>query len=109
MRGHLERRGFLAGTLYRRDPIKELIAQGAEIILNISASPWHDGKERTRLAMLRRVARDEKMPLAQVNMVGANDELIFDGHSVALDARGEVIALGKGFAEEVLVVDLELA
>jgi NAD+ synthetase len=91
---------------YRRDPVKELIAQGAEIILNLSASPWHDGKERTRLAMLRRVARDEKIPLAQVNAVGANDELIFDGHSVALDARGEVMALGKGFAEEVLVVDL---
>ena len=76
------------------------------MILNISASPWHDGKEKTRLEMLRRVARDEKIPLAQVNAVGANDELIFDGHSVALDARGEVIALGKGFAEDVLVVDL---
>jgi NAD+ synthetase len=82
------------------------MAQGAEIILNLSASPWHDGKERTRLEMLRRVARDEKIPLAQVNAVGANDELIFDGHSVALDARGEVIALGNGFAEEVLVVEL---
>ena len=57
--------------------------------------------------MLRRVARDEKIPLAQVNAVGANDELIFDGHSVALDARGEVIALGKGFAEEILVADLK--
>jgi NAD+ synthetase len=91
---------------YRRDPIKELIAQGAEIILNLSASPWHDGKERTRLAMLQRVARDEHVPLAQVNLVGSNDELIFDGHSVALDARGSVIALGKGFAEEVLVVEL---
>jgi predicted amidohydrolase len=98
---------FWPERLYRRDPIKELIAQGAEIILNLSASPWHDSKERTRLAMLQRVARDERVPLAQVNMVGANDELIFDGHSVALDARGEVIALGKGFAEEVLAVDLE--
>jgi NAD+ synthase (glutamine-hydrolysing) len=76
------------------------------MILNISASPWHDGKERTRLEMLRRVAHDEKIPLAQVNLVGANDELIFDGHSVALDSRGEVIALGKGFAEEILVADL---
>jgi NAD+ synthetase len=98
---------FWPERLYRRDPIKELIAQGAEIILNLSASPWHDGKERTRLAMLQRVARDERVPLAQVNLVGANDELIFDGHSVALDARGEVIALGKGFAEDILVVDLE--
>lgn len=97
---------FWPERLYRRDPVKELVTQGAEIILNLSASPWHDGKERTRLEMLRRVARDEKIPLAQVNAVGANDELIFDGHSVALDANGEVIALGKGFAEEVLVVEL---
>jgi len=97
---------FWPERLYRRDPVRELIAQGAEIILNLSASPWHDGKEHTRLEMLRRVARDEKIPLAQVNATGANDELIFDGHSVALDALGEVRALGKGFAEEVLVVDL---
>jgi len=98
---------FWPERLYRRDPVKELIAQGAQIILNISASPWHDGKERTRLEMLQRVARDEKIPLAQVNVVGANDELIFDGHSVALDAHGEILARGKGFAEEILVVDLE--
>jgi len=98
---------FWPERLYRRDPVKELISQGAEMILNISASPWHDGKERTRLEMLRRVARDEKIPLAQVNLVGANDELIFDGHSVALDSRGEVIALGKGFAEEVFVAELD--
>ncbi len=99
---------FWPDRRYRRDPVKELIAQDAEIILNLSASPWHDGKERTRLEMLRRVARDEKIPLAQVNVVGANDELIFDGHSVALDARGEVLALGRGFAEEILVVDFQV-
>jgi len=97
---------FWPERLYRRDPVRELISQGAEIILNISASPWHDGKENTRLEMLRRVARDEKISLAQVNLVGANDELIFDGHSVALDARGEIVALGKGFAEEILVAEL---
>jgi NAD+ synthase (glutamine-hydrolysing) len=98
---------FWPERLYRRDPVRELISQGAEIILNISASPWHDGKERTRLEMLRRVARDEKIPLAQVNLAGANDELIFDGHSVALDSRGEILALGKGFAEDIFVVDLQ--
>lgn len=97
---------FWPERLYRRDPVKELIAQGAEMILNISASPWGDGKEHTRLEMLRRVARDEKIPLAVANTVGANDELIFDGHSVALDARGQIIAMAKGFVEEVLVVDL---
>jgi len=97
---------FWPERLYRRDPIKELIAQGAQIILNISASPWHDGKEKTRLAMLQRVARDERVPLVQVNLIGANDELIFDGHSVALNRRGEPLALGKGFAEDIFVADL---
>ena len=100
---------FWPERLYRRDPVKEAIGQGAQIILNISASPWSDGKEKVRLEMLQRVARDEKMPLAQVNLVGANDELIFDGHSVALDARGNVIAMGKGFAEDVFVVDMQAA
>ncbi len=98
---------FWPERLYRRDPIKELISQGAEIILNLSASPWHDGKEKTRLAMLQRVARDERVPLAQVNLVGANDELVFDGHSVALNRQGEPLALGKGFAEDILVADLD--
>ena len=98
---------FWPERLYRRDPVRELIRQGADIILNLSASPWHGGKEHTRLEMLRRVARDEKVSLAHVNMVGANDELIFDGHSVVLDGGGEVLALGRGFQEEVLVVDLE--
>ncbi|HUA37141.1 MAG TPA: NAD+ synthase [Candidatus Sulfopaludibacter sp.] len=96
---------FWPERLYRRDPVKELIAQGAEAIINISASPWHDGKERTRLEMLQRVARDEGVPLAYANLIGANDELIFDGHSVVVNRRGEPLALGKGFAEELLVVD----
>jgi predicted amidohydrolase len=98
---------FWSDRLYRRDPVKELIAQGADLILNISASPWHAGKERTRLAMLQRVARDEKVSLVQVNLVGANDELIFDGHSVALNRQGEVLALGKGFAEDVFVTEVD--
>ncbi len=92
---------------YRRDPVHELVAAGAELIVNISASPWERGKENRRLAMLQRVARDERVPLVQVNIVGANDELIFDGHSVALNDRGEVVALGAGFAEDILLVDLE--
>jgi NAD+ synthetase len=98
---------FWRERLYRRDPIKDLIAQGADLILNISASPWHAGKEKTRLAMLQRVARDEKVPLVQVNLIGANDELIFDGNSVALNRAGEPIALGKGFAEDVFVAEVD--
>ena len=98
---------FWPDRRYPCDPVRELIKQGADIILNISASPWHVGKERTRLEMLQRVARDEKVPLVQVNSIGANDELIFDGHSVALNRQGEVLALGKGFSEDVLVVEVD--
>ena len=98
---------FWRERLYRRDPIKDLIIQGADLILNISASPWHLGKEKTRLAMLQRVARDEKVPLVQVNLVGANDELIFDGHSVALNCKGEPIALGKSFTEDLFIVEVD--
>lgn len=98
---------FWPERLYRRDPVRELISQGADLILNISASPWSVGKEKTRLAMLQRVARDERVPLVQVNVVGANDELIFDGHSVALNRQGEVLALGKGFAEDLLVIEVD--
>jgi NAD+ synthase (glutamine-hydrolysing) len=91
---------------YRCDPVHQLVQAGAELIINLSASPWERGKEARRLAMLQRVARDEKVPLVQVNMVGGNDELIFDGHSVALNARGELIALGASFAEDLLVADV---
>jgi hypothetical protein len=96
LRGHLNDEDFWPDRLYRRDPVKELITQGADLILNISASPWHAGKERTRLAMLQRVARDEKVPLVQVNLVGANDELIFDGHSVAVSRTG-IARQGRAF------------
>jgi NAD+ synthase (glutamine-hydrolysing) len=96
---------FWPERLYRRDPIKELVSAGADIILNISASPWYQEKEKTRLAMLQRVARDESVPLVQVNMVGANDELIFDGHSVALNKLGQPVAQGKGFEEDIFIAD----
>ena len=100
---------FWPERLYRRDPVKELIGQGANLILNISASPWHAGKEQTRVEMLQRVARDERVPLVQVNLIGANEELIFDGHSVAVNRRGELLALGKGFVEDLLVVEVDEA
>ena len=99
---------FWSDRLYRRDPVKELIAQGADLMLNISASPWWVGKEQTRLTMLQRVARDEHVPLVQVNLVGGNDELIFDGHSVALDRKGGLLALGKGFLQVFIAVGLTL-
>ena len=97
---------FWPERLYRRDPVKELVTQGADLILNISASPWHLGKEKKRLAMLQRVAEDEGVPLVMANLIGANDELIFDGNSVALNRAGEPIARGRSFAEDVFLADL---
>lgn len=98
---------FWPERIYRKDPVRELVGRGADLILNLSASPWVRGKERLRVEMLGRVARDEKVPIVQANMVGGNDELIFDGHSVALDAAGRVLHLSPGFREDVSVVDLD--
>ncbi len=92
---------------YRRDPVRELISQGANFIINLSASPWCAGKEKTRAAMLQRVAFDEGVPLVYVNLVGGNDELIFDGHSMALNAAGRVVGKGRGFAEDLLIVEID--
>jgi len=98
---------FWPERLYRRDPVKELVALGADLILNVSASPWCLGKDKTRLAMLQRVARDERVPLVLANLIGGNDELIFDGSSVALNRRGEVVHRGKSFEEDVFVAEVD--
>lgn len=98
---------FWPDRLYGRDPARELMDQGADLLINISASPWSAGKEKTRLAMLQRLARDEKVPIVHVNLIGANDELIFDGHSVVVNREGEAVALAKGFAEDVFVVEID--
>ena len=98
---------FWPDRIYRRDPVRELAGQGIDLIINLSASPWHQGKESTRQAMLRRVAKDERIPLVQVNSVGANDELIFDGQSLCFDSAGTLLFQGRSFAEQVAVVDLK--
>lgn len=96
---------FWNERLYRRDPVKDLVQQGVDLIVNVSASPWHLGKERLRAAMLARVAATEKVPVVQVNMVGGNDELIFDGRSMGFDSKGRVLAKGLAFDEDMVWVD----
>ena len=81
---------------------------GAEVIVNINASPFHVGKSRSREEMLATRARDNRVILTYTNTAGGQDELIFDGHSVVMDYTGEVIARAKGFAEDLLVVDLNV-
>src|SRR3954453_5292404 len=90
-------------------PATDLALAGAQLIANISASPFHVGKDREREEMLRVRATDNSCFVALCNAVGGQDELIFDGHSVVLDDEGQVLARAKGFEEELLVVDVDPA
>ena len=88
-------------------PATDLALAGAQLLVNISASPFHVGKDREREQMLATRARDNLCYVAFVNAVGGQDELIFDGHSVVLDDEGQVLARAPGFEEALLVVDVE--
>jgi NAD+ synthase/NAD+ synthase (glutamine-hydrolysing) len=101
-RGRQDRSGQ---PLYQRDPVGDLCAAGAEIIVNISASPYMLGKERLRHELLTTVVRHYQRPLVYVNQVGGNDELIFDGNSMALDAEGQLLAQSRAFEEDIVIVD----
>ena len=81
---------------------------GAKVLLNINGSPYHYGKAREREAMLGERARAAGVPVVYLNMVGGQDELVFDGHSVVLAASGEVIHRSPQFEEDRLLVDLDL-
>ncbi|MFN2468008.1 MAG: NAD+ synthase [Gaiellaceae bacterium] len=88
-------------------PATDLALGGAQLVANISASPFHVGKDREREQMLATRARDNSCFVALCNAVGGQDELIFDGHSVVLDDEGEVLARAPGFEEALLVVDVD--
>ena len=88
-------------------PATDLAIAGAELIVNISASPFHVGRELLREEMFRTRARDMISFVAFCNLVGGQDELVFDGHSVVIDDEGEVIARAAGFEEELLVVEID--
>ena len=92
--------------LYHQNPIADLNAAGAEILVNASASPFVVHKHAFRLKLFAEQVRRFGKPLVYVNQVGGNDELVFDGNSVVLDASGNVIAQAKDFEEDLLVVDL---
>ncbi|MCP9485513.1 MAG: NAD+ synthase [Gaiellaceae bacterium MAG52_C11] len=88
-------------------PATDLALAGAELLVNISASPFHVGKAEDREEMLVTRARDNSAFLAFCNLVGGQDELVFDGHSVVLDDEGEVLARAPGFEEALLVLDVD--
>ncbi len=90
-------------------PATDLALAGAQLLVNLSASPYHVGKAEDREEMLVTRARDNASYVAFCNLVGGQDELVFDGHSVVLDDEGEVVARAPGFVEAMLVVDVDPA
>jgi len=91
---------------YPEGPARIQSLAGAELILNINASPYHIGKGRLREEMLSTRAFDNRVILAYLNTVGGQDELVFDGHSLILDQEGNVIIRGKQFEEDLIIADL---
>ena len=99
-------RDFWQRRRYHQDPVATLVQKGAQCLVNLSASPFTVGKQALREAMLSQLARKHQLPVVYVNQVGGNDDLVFDGQSMILDAQGWILARAKAFAEEALVVDL---
>ena len=91
---------------YRNDPVNDLGKKGMDLLINLSASPWHIEKERIRYRLLSAVARKQRIPVVQVNAVGGQDELVFDGQSLVVGKKGGVLGRGAAFREEVVVIDL---
>lgn len=93
---------------YPEGPSRIQSLAGAELIININASPYRIGKGKFRETMLATRATDNIVIIAYLNIVGGQDELIFDGHSMIIDQNGKVIARGKQFKEDLIIADIDL-
>jgi len=98
-------KSFWRHRLYTVDPMEELMRQSPAIHINLSSSPFWHSKRAVRREMLAAIARRDGIPVLMCNQVGGNDSLIFDGSSIALDARGELIAQAASFEEDLVVLD----
>jgi NAD+ synthase (glutamine-hydrolysing) len=96
---------FWPRRLYTVDPMEELMRQHPDLHINLSSSPFWHGKRAIRREMLAAIARRDAIPVLMCNQVGGNDSLIFDGSSLALDARGELIGQAASFREDLVVLD----
>ncbi len=97
----------LGRKLYHADPVAQLAEAGARVVVNIAASPFTLNKHSMRTSLFTAQARRIGRPLVFVNLVGGNDDLVFDGASMVINAQGRVIAQAKAFQEDFLVVDLD--
>lgn len=98
---------FWDRELYARDPVEELATQGMDLLINIASSPYHMGKREVRLEMLQAIARRLQVPIAMVNQVGGNDQLVFDGSSFVIALDGRVCAQAKTFEPDLIFYDTE--
>src|ERR1035437_9273848 len=96
---------FWTKRLYTRDPVEECVAAGANLLLNIASSPYNTEKIQLRHDMLKTIAVKQGIPIAYVNHVGGNDQLLFDGSSMAFNARGDLRARAHAFAEALVIFD----
>ena len=99
---------YLPRPLYDVEPMRNLVEQRAEIIVNLSASPFRLGAPACRFEMIAAQARAYQRPICYCNVVGGNDQLIFDGNSIAVNASGNLIAQLRAFREDAKVVDTDL-
>jgi NAD+ synthase/NAD+ synthase (glutamine-hydrolysing) len=98
---------FWHRRLYNIDPVEELLRAGANVVLNISASPFHLNKRELRREMLETIARDNRVPVVFVNQVGGNDSLVFDGSSLVIAPDGRTVARAKSFEEDLVLFDTD--
>ena len=98
---------FWGKRSYEVNPIEELAQLEVDVIVNLSASPYTVGKQNLREAMLNHAAVSYNKPMVYVNQVGGNDDLVFDGNSVAFNSMGEVVSRAKDFDADLVVVELE--
>lgn len=97
-----------ARRLYSADPVADMVRSGADLIINISSSPYWMGKRASKRDMLSRLAAKYAVPLIYVNQTGGNDSLLFDGMSMAFNGQGEVMACARDFEEDLVFVDTEM-
>ncbi|MBI3832377.1 MAG: NAD+ synthase [Planctomycetes bacterium] len=100
-------KSFWKQRRYKVDPVERIAKAGAQILVNLSASPFTAGKQAVREKMLSNLAKQHKLAVVYANQVGGNDDLIFDGRSCAFDAQGKSIARGKAFEDDLVLVDLD--
>jgi NAD+ synthetase len=98
---------YLPRPFYDVDPVRALIAQEAEMILNVSASPFSLRKPAIRREMISGLAGTYERPIFYCNAVGGNDQLVFDGNSIAVNARGQLLAQLPAFEEASVIIDSE--